>query len=128
MDAIRTIHIGEEIKKRFDASGLTQKEFGAKIGMPQQNVSRVFNASSIDTNRLAKVCVALKFNFFALYCEDNTMKTEGDFSPLSKEGDVSVVVGDAILAERVKSLEILVNEKTERINELKERIEELKKK
>jgi hypothetical protein len=39
---------------------------------------------------------------------------------------VSVIVGDAVLAERVKSLEALVAEKNERIAELKERIEELK--
>lgn len=54
------------------------------------------------------------------------MQTQGDYSPASDSGDVSVVVGDAVLAERVKFLQRLINEKDERINELKERIEELK--
>lgn len=52
--------------------------------------------------------------------------TEGDYSPASDSGDVSVVVGDVVLAERVKALETLLAEKNERIAELKERIEELK--
>lgn len=128
MKPIPDIHIGEEIKSRFDKSGLTQKEFGAKIGMPQQNVNRVFNGESIDTKRLVAVSRALNFNFFELFTEINNREvhTEGDYSPASDSGDVSVVVGDAVLAERVKALETLLAEKNERIAELKERIEELK--
>lgn len=128
MTPIPELHIGEEIKIRFDKSGLTQKEFGSRIGMPQQNVNRVFNGESIDTKRLAAVSRALKFNFFELFCNCHLKEvhTEGDYSPASDCGDVSVVVGDAVLAERVKSLESLISEKNERIKELKERIDELK--
>lgn len=128
MRPIPDIHIGEEIKSRFDKSGLTQKEFGSKIGMPQQNVSRVFNGESIDTKRLVAVSRALNFNFFELYAniEQRQVHTEGDYSPASDSGDVSVMVGDAVLAERVRLLQQLMEEKDERITELKERIEELK--
>lgn len=52
--------------------------------------------------------------------------TEGSLSPASDSGKIEVIVGDAVLAERVKSLETLLAEKDERIAELKERIEELK--
>ena len=128
MRPIPDIHIGEEIKSRFDKSGLTQKEFRSKIGMPQQNVSRVFNGESIDTKRLVAVSRALNFNFFELYAniEQRQVHTEGDYSPASDSGDVSVMVGDAVLAERVRLLQQLMEEKDERITELKERIEELK--
>ena len=128
MKPIPDIHIGEEIKSRFDKSGLTPKEFGSRIGMPQQNVSRVFNGESIDTKRLVAVSRALNFNFFELYTniDHREVHTEGDYSPASDSGDVSVLVGDAVLAERVKALETLLAEKNERIAELKERIEELK--
>lgn len=128
MKPIPDIHIGEEIKIRFDRSGLTQKEFGSRIGMPQQNVSRVFNGESIDTKRLVAVSRALNFNFFELYADisHHEIHTEGDYSPISDNGDVSVTVGDTVLAERVKSLQTLIVEKNERIAELKERIEELK--
>lgn len=125
---IPDLHIGAEIKSRFDKSGLTQKEFGSKIGMPQQNVSRVFNGESIDTKRLVAVSRALNFNFFELYTniEHREVHTEGDYSPASDSGHVSQIIGDAVLAERVKSLEALVAEKNARIDELKERIDELK--
>lgn len=125
---IPDLHIGAEIKSRFDKSGLTQKEFGSKIGMPQQNVSRVFNGESIDTKRLVAVSRALNFNFFELYTniEHREVHTEGDYSPASYSGQVSQIIGDAVLAERVKSLEVLVAEKNARIDELKERIDELK--
>lgn len=128
MKPIPDIHIGDEIRSRFEKSGLTQKEFGSKIGMPQQNVSRVFNGESIDTKRLVAVSRALNFNFFELYTniEHREVRTEGDYSPASDSGDVSVIVGDAVLAERVKLLQQLIEEKDERIAELKERIEELK--
>jgi len=122
MKPIPDIHIGEEIKSRFDKSGLTQKEFGSRIGMPQQNVSRVFNGESIDTKRLVAVSRALNFNFFELYAsiDHHEVHTESD------SGDISVLVGDAVLAERVRLLEKIIAEKDERIAELKERIEELK--
>lgn len=130
MKPIPDIHIGEEIKSRFDKSGLTQKEFGSRIGMPQQNVSRVFNGESIDTKRLVAVSRALNFNFFELFTniDHREVHTEGDYSPASNSGDVSVVVGDAVLAERVRLLEQIIAEKDERISEYKERIAELKSK
>lgn len=128
MKPIPDIHIGEEIKSRFDKSGLTQKEFGSRIGMPQQNVSRVFNNESIDTKRLVAVSRALNFNFFELFTniEHREVHTEGDYSPASDSGDVSVVIGDAVLAERVRLLEQIIAEKDERIAEYKERVAELK--
>ena len=109
-------------------SGLTQKEFGSRIGMPQQNVSRVFNNESIDTKRLVAVSRALNFNFFELFTniEQREVHTEGDYSPASDSGDVSVVIGDAVLAERVRMLEQIIAEKDERIAEYKERVAELK--
>lgn len=70
MEKMLEVHIGQEIKTRFDRSGLTQREFGARIGMHQQNVCRVFNNDSIDTKRLALISRALKFNFFSLYCDE----------------------------------------------------------
>ena len=88
----------------------------------------MFNGESIDTKRLVAVSRALNFNFFELYAniEQRQVHTEGDYSPASDSGDVSVMVGDAVLAERVRLLQQLMEEKDERITELKERIEELK--
>lgn len=106
------LHIGDEIKKKFDKSGLTQKEFGNRIGMAQQNVARLFASESIDTKRLVAVSNALNYNFFELYTSNsNHIETHGDMSPASQNGDITQTIGDAVLAERVKALEKLVAEK-----------------
>ena len=124
---ITDIHIGEEIRNRFEKSGLTQKEFGARIGMPQQNVCRIFNNESIDTKRLVAVSRALQFNFFTLYTPPVLISIDGDHNQLNQHGSHGNINGDeAVLIERVNYLKKLIEEKDERIGELKERIEELK--
>ena len=52
---------------------------------------------------------------------ENSVETKGDFSPASLHGDVSVGATDALLAEKVKSLEALLAEK-ERLIRLYEKM------
>lgn len=127
--AQKTVHIGLAIDKKLQELKMSKTEFGRRIGIPQQNVNRILEKDTIDTGKLVQISEALNFNFFTLYCEEAPkveVKTEGDYSPASDEGDVTVIVGDAVLAERVKLFQQLIKEKDERINELKERIDELK--
>lgn len=127
--AQKTVHIGLAIDKKLQELKMSKTEFGRRIGIPQQNVNRILEKDTIDTGKLVQISEALNFNFFTLYCDEEPkveVKTEGDYSPASDEGDVTVIVGDAVLAERVKLLQQLIKEKNERIDELKERIEELK--
>ncbi len=127
--AQKTVHIGLAIDKKLQELKMSKTEFGRRIGIPQQNVNRILEKDTIDTGKLVQISEALNFNFFTLYCDEEPkveVKTEGDYSPASDEGDVTVIVGDAVLAERVKLFQQLIKEKDERINELKERIEELK--
>jgi len=125
--AQKSVHIGLAIDKKLQELKLSKTEFGRRIGIPQQNVNRIIEKSTIDTGKLVQISEALNFNFFTLYCDGHKIiHTEGDLSPASDGGNVEVIVGDAVLVERVKSLEALVKEKDARIYELKERIEELK--
>lgn len=127
--AQKTVHIGLAIYEKLQELKMSKTEFGRRIGIPQQNVNRILEKDTIDTGKLIKVSEALKFNFFSLYCEETPrveVRTHGNYSPASDSGDVSVVVGDTVLAERVEMLQRLIKEKDERIIELKERIEELK--
>lgn len=135
MIPIPDVHIGEEIKHRFDHSGLTQREFGSRIGMPQQNVARVFNGESIDTKRLAAISRALDFNFFTLFTPPAQISIDGSHNQLNGKGAFGNINAgcDAVLQERIKHLEEKLKdrddrlrEKDERIEELKERIKELK--
>lgn len=128
MERSQRIHIGRIIEARINELRISKAEFARRIGTSKQNVNRILEKESMDTAVLTKYSEVLNYNFFNLYADEQQkiVKTEGDYSPASDSGDVSVIVGDAVLAERVKSLEALVAEKDERITELKERIEELK--
>lgn len=127
---LKYVDIGREIKLKFERSRMTKTLFAKKLNIPSQNVNRIFEKDSIETSKLLAISNALNFNFFSLYSDDKdkSVSTQGDFSPINKDGDLTYMVGDAVLAEKVKSLEAINAEKDERIKELKERIEELKSK
>ena len=119
-----SVHIGHAIEEKLQELKLSKTQFGKRIGIPQQNVNRILEKESIDTAKLVLISNALSFNFFTLFCNNSTVSsvhTEGDYSPASRDGNVSVVVGDSVLAERVKSLEALLAEKERLIKVLMER-------
>lgn len=107
--------------------------FAKAIGLHPSAISSYLSQqrrSKPNIDMVTNIIVKLKVDPLWLLTGEETPKngvhTEGDFSPASDKGDVSVIVGDAVLAERVKMLQQLIDEKDERIAELKERIEELK--
>ncbi len=120
------------VNERF---GGNKAAFAKSIGLPPTGMSSYLSTqrrSKPSVDMVTKIIVTHNVDARWLLTGEETpssvsVHTEGDYSPASEKGDVSVVVGDAVLAERVKSLEALVAEKNERIKELKERIEELKK-
>lgn len=80
------------------------------------------NTTSIDTLEKIAAVLGVSVGYFFDECESNVaIKTEGDYSPASRDGDISVVVGNSVLAERVKSLEALLAEKERLINVLMDR-------
>ena len=118
------------VNERFDGN---KAAFAKSIGLPPTGMSSYLSKqrrSKPSVDMVAKIVVTLDVDARWLLTGEESPKTEvhteGDYSPASDSGDVSVVVGDAVLAERVKALETLLAEKNERIAELKERIEELK--
>lgn len=88
------IDIGAAIRQRLEDMNMSKAEFARRMSMPQQNVNRLLVRKSMDTDRLAAICEALCYNFFALYA-----------------AGANVVNADAVLAERVKYLEALLSEK-----------------
>ncbi len=65
---LKHVNIGAEIESRINQLGVSKSEFGRKIGIPQQNVNRILSKPSIDTDKLSKICSVLDYNFFCLYC------------------------------------------------------------
>ena len=118
------------INDRFDGN---KAAFAKSIGLPPTGLSNYLGKqrrSKPSVDMVTKIVVTLDVDARWLLTGEETARrevhTEGDYSPASDSGDVSVIVGDAVLAERVKLLQQLIKEKDERIAELKERIEELK--
>ncbi len=116
---IERVNIGLSIEQKLNELGMSKSEFGRKIGVPQQNVNRILDKTSIDTDKLATISEALGYNFFKEYTDDlsdtsmevslagNNNQVNGNGAHNNINGDVSA----AIWEERVKNLEALLAEK-----------------
>lgn len=113
---LKEIHIGAAIKKRLDKLEMTKSEFGRLIGVPQQHVNRIFEKESIDTNRLIKICRALDFNFFALFCRFPTNVNAYLAAVALGDGDAKNNIGDTALLAQIEAQTVNVTnlEKTEK--------------
>ena len=116
---IERVNIGLAIEQRLNELGMSKSEFGRKIGIPQQNVNRILDKSSIDTDKLVTICEALEFNFFHEYTDDlsgtsTAVSFSGNNNQVNGHGAHDNINGDvsaAIWEERVKALEALLAEK-----------------
>lgn len=119
------------VNQHFDGN---KAAFAKSIGLPPTGMSSYLGKqrrSKPSVDMVTKIIVTLDVDARWLLTGEEVPKkevhSEGDYSPASDSGDVSVVVGDAVLAEQIRYLKALMAEKDARICELKERIEELKK-
>ncbi len=123
------IHIGREIESRVNQLRLTKTEFGKRIGVPQQNINRIYEKGSIDTERLEVICKALDFNFFELYCSRTEIRQAGrDYVEGGKiehkgtEYNGPVTIADeALRAENERLKEELLEARKEIIDLMKEK-------
>ena len=77
---LNKIHIGQSIKEKLHKSVLRQTEFADKIGEHQGNLSKMFRANSIKTDKLIAICEALDYNFFADFCVFENEDTQSNES------------------------------------------------
>lgn len=64
------VHIGSEIERRLEDSGIPVTTFAKKVGRSPQNLYKVFKRPSCDTMLLRKCSEVLHFDFFRLYSHD----------------------------------------------------------
>ena len=105
------------VNQRFNGN---KAAFAKTIGLQPTGLSNYLGnkrRSKPSVDMVAKIVLALDVDAKWLLTGDesssrpkNTVETKGDFSPASMNGNVSVGT-DAVLAERVKSLEALLAEK-----------------
>jgi len=116
---MKDIHIGNEIDRRLAHLRMTKTEFGRKIGVKQQNVHRILESKSIDTEKLQVISDVLGFNFFSLYVDDTSPMTiaAGDSAVAAINSDVKSIDVN-VLRERLKNMELVLAEKERMIQYL----------
>lgn len=65
------IHIGHEIEKKFQESGLKVPFFAEKINKGERNVYSIFKRADINIEMLKKIGEVLNFDFLSLYKKDD---------------------------------------------------------
>jgi len=65
------VHIGKEIERIYEKSGMKHAEFAKRINTSPRNVYAIFRRAEIKTDQLLKICEVLNFDFFSMYI--NTM-------------------------------------------------------
>jgi hypothetical protein len=63
------VHIGQEIEKIYQNSGMKLSEFAKRINTSTRNVYSIFARGEIKTDQLIKISEVLKFDFFSLYIQ-----------------------------------------------------------
>lgn len=116
---MKDIHIGNENDRRLAHLRMTKTEFGRKIGVKQQNVHRILESKSIDTEKLQVISDVLGFNFFSLYVDDTSPMTiaAGDSAVAAINSDVKSIDVN-VLRERLKNMELVLAEKERMIQYL----------
>ena len=119
----------QHIKIIAERKRMEFKALASAIGMSEGNLHRCVRENKIQAQDLEKIASVLNVSIIEFFDEKVTsIHTEGNYSPVADRGNISMVMGDAVLMEENKHLKAMVQEKEERIKDLKERIQELKEK
>lgn len=74
--------IGEAIRRRVDELHISHAEFARQIGCARTSLYRVFNAKSIDIERLMTISRVLDFDFIhTYYLKNNDVKKDNHNLP-----------------------------------------------
>ena len=125
---VNPIHVGQAIEKRRNELGISKSELGRRIGVNQQHVNRILERETMETKKLVKVCEALDFNFFTLFCpvqHQISAYLAAVAVDVAVDGNAHNNIGDAELAAQLKNVQSEVDNKNETIKLLKEQIESL---
>lgn len=104
------------------------KTLASSIGMSEGNLHRCVRENKIQASDLEKIAKVLNVSVGYFFEEDTlpsgSVRTEGDFSPASLNGNVTNNVGAAaVLKDKIKSLEALLAEKERTIRILLSQVE-----
>ncbi len=135
----------QKIKDIAERKKISIRELAERVGLKENQIHVMCRTNSTKIDTLEKIAIELGVSVACFFDDDVTIteryEQHGDHNLQAHQIDKLKITDNrgvpsctldnqqcssAVLAERVKSLQALVDEKNERINELKERIEELK--
>ncbi len=67
---INKLHIGHLIQTQLKADRRSVGWLAREIGCTRNNVYKIFNKASLDTDLLLRISKAMQFNFFRYYTEE----------------------------------------------------------
>ena len=117
---IEKVNIGLTIEQKMNELDISKSELSRRIGIANQNVNRILERSNIDTDKLVTISEALDFNFFTCFrAVDESGAAIADNGAVAVAGGATAHhittnaanAGDAILQQKVASLEALLAEK-----------------
>lgn len=76
------IHIGKEIKEELHRQERGVTWLAEKLHCDRTNVYNIFKRQGIDTRLLERISIILNRNFFALYCQENSIEDENNSTNL----------------------------------------------
>lgn len=125
---IEKVNIGLLIEQKMNELDITKSEMARRSGIANQNINRVLDKPSIDTDKLISISEALDFNFFDCFRSiDENGSATADNGGVAIAGNgtahhftTNASCETAVLQERIKSLEALLTEKERLINVLME--------
>ena len=130
---LKEVHIGKAIKERLEEIKMTKTEFGRLIGVPQQHVNRIFERDTFETKKLMRLCRALDFYFFALFCQLPTNISAYLSAVALGDGDANNNLGETAILSQLEILKVKLGEARgtetdlrDQIAGLKDNIEQLK--
>lgn len=130
---LKEVHIGKAIRERLEELKMTKTEFGRLIGVPQQHVNRIFERETIETKKLLKICRALDFNFFALFCQFPTNISAylsavalGNGDANNNLGETAVLSQLEVMKVKLEKAEVTEKDLRDQIGGLKDNVEQLK--
>lgn len=118
---LKSVHVGETIAKRIKELKISKSEFGRRIGVPQQHVNRILQRETMETAKLVKVCHAIDYNIFSLFCPMQHTIYEY-VNSLSEAEGVEGFNNEGSLTDNLKKKETDLKEKEDTISRLKEKI------
>ena len=104
---MKQIHIGQLIEQRLKEIGMKKAVFAGRIHLKPQSIRQLLRRTSINTEQLQKISVALDYDFFQHYT--TTQQSSASESKARSNGiSVVIPVNDEVRQQRI--LQILQSE------------------